>query len=197
MVVLVEANSKHLDSINRNYSGINNVHIINKAIYYENDQEVELFIPAKDGVYGQPGVQPLALRNHTYTDGQFSLLPMMDWGEKKNICSFKAQTITFDTICSDLNITEIDYLQIDTEGFDSEIIRMIDMDRYNIRQIRYEKWGFKPEVFNEHNSEREHIDTNKLGANGMQLVKEKLEKYGYTLRDINDRDGNDILAVKN
>ena len=197
LIILVEANPMHYNDIVNNYSSIKNVNIVNKAIYYENDQEVELYIPAKDGIYGQAAVQPSTSVVRTYAHGNFSLLPMQDWGEKKNMCTFKTQTITFDKICSDFNIKEIEYLQIDTEGFDSEIIRMIDMEKINIKQIRYEKWNFASEVFNEHNGNNEHIDPNKLGKNGMKLVKEKLEKYGYELKDIRDRYGDDILATKN
>ena len=194
MIVLVEANSKHLNSIQNNYEYCVNVHIINKAIYYNDNEEVELFIPAKDGIYGQPGVQPDRKRgNHTYTDGQFSLLPMNDWGEKKNMCSFKATTIKFDTICEQLNITDIEYLQMDTEGFDSEIIKMIDLDKYNIKNIRYEKWGFSTECFTKYNSDD---NLNNYGIEGMKLVEQKLKKYNYKLCDINDRDGNDIIATK-
>lgn len=193
MIILVEANNMHLDSIRDNYKDFLNVHIFNKAIYYKDNDEVELFIPAKDGVYGQPGVQPNRKNgNHTYTHGEFSLLPMNDWGEKLNMCSFKAQTITFDTICEQLNIINIDYLQIDTEGFDSEIIKMIDLDKYNIKNIRYEKWDFPTECFTKHNNE----SINNYGNEGMELVKQKLLKYNYQLRDINDRDGNDIIATK-
>lgn len=197
LIVLVEANEKHITSIERNYNNLSNVHIVNKAIYYDNDQEVELFIPAKDGVYGQPGVQPDRKQGSIcYSHGQFSLLPMNDWGEKSNMCKFKVSTITFDKICEDLNITEIEYLQIDTEGFDSEIIRMIDLDKYNIKTIRYEKWGFDRDCFTKHNDDDTNLNIDNLGVNGMAQIKEKLERYGYTLRDIRDSDGSDIIASK-
>jgi FkbM family methyltransferase len=196
MIILVEPNPKHIASIQKLYSSFSNVHIINKAIFYTNDEEVKLYIPAKDGIYGQSSVQPgRTSGNSTYTDGHFSLLPMNDWGEKQNLCSFTAQSITFDAICDSLSITNIQYLQIDTEGFDSEIIKMINFDKYNIECIRYEKWGFDEECFTK------HIDSNKsnpqeLGKAGMEIVKQKLLKYNYTSRDIKDRDGNDIIATK-
>ena len=37
MIVLVEANSKHLNSIQNNYKSFVNVHTINKAIYYNDN----------------------------------------------------------------------------------------------------------------------------------------------------------------
>ena len=47
MVILVEPNINLISEIKRNYSDIQNVHIFNNAIYYNNDELIELFIPAK------------------------------------------------------------------------------------------------------------------------------------------------------
>ena len=86
LIILVEANKMHVKSINENYKMFPNVKLFTNAVYYEDDKEVSLYIPAKDGIYGNPGVQPDRKQgNHTYTHGEFSLLPMNDWGEKK-IC---------------------------------------------------------------------------------------------------------------
>ena len=186
MIVLVEPNKIHLESIKKLYSGFNNVNIFSNAIYYEDNKEIELYLPAVDGVYGNK-----AENGHTYTSGEFSLIPMNDWGEKKNMIKMTAKTITFDTICKKLNITDIAYLQMDTEGFDSEIIQMLDLNKYNIKYIRYEKWNFLEDRFTRYNENKE-----KLGINGMRIVEEKLKKNGYTLKDISDCDGEDILAQK-
>jgi len=187
IIVLVEPNIIHTKDIENNYRGMPNIHIFNNAIYYEDNKEVELYLPAINGVYGNKGEN-----GHRYSNGQFSLLPMNDWGEKKNMIKIIAKTITFDTICQKLNITDIEYLQIDTEGFDSEIIKMLDLNKYNIKQIRYEKWGFPVDRFTRYHNENKE----KFGINGMKFVEEKFKKNGYTLRDINDMDGNDIIAQK-
>ena len=191
LIVLVEANSKHLSSIKKNYEQLENVHIFNNAIYYRDDEEVELFLPAIDGIYGNPSVN-----KHTYSDGEFSLLPMNDWGDKKDMCVVKAKTITFDTICSKLGITEIEYLQTDTEGFDNEIIKMIDLNKYLIKNIRYENWTFPTECFEKYHSD--NYDINELGAGGVKIIEDKLHKHGYMIRTLpRDRDGDaDRIAVK-
>lgn len=198
LIILVEANKIHTKSINNNYKMFPNVKLFTNAIYYENDKEVSLYIPAKDGHYGNPSVQPDRKEgNHTYSHGEFSLLPMNDWGEKKNMCMFKTRTKTFDSVCDSLNVKNIEYLQIDTEGFDSEIIRMIDLDKYNINTIRYEKWNFPEEAFTKHNTNsNNYTDISLLGKNGMQLVEEKLKKYNYIIEPIVDRDGDDMIAIK-
>lgn len=186
IVILVEPNETLINQIKYNYRNIDNVYIYNNAVYYENDEIVELFLPAKNGIYGTK-----ANNKHTYTHGQFSLLPMNDWGDKSDMVIIKSKGITFDTICNNHNINVIEYLQIDTEGFDSEIIKMIDLSKYKINKIRFEKWTFEPERFTNYNKGKE----NDLGINGMNNTIDKLQKHNYTLRDVLDEDGNDIIAT--
>ena len=175
LVILVEPIQEHEETIRKNYEGIPNVYLIHRAISYKDNEEINLYIPKKP----------------FYTSKHFSAVPMNDWGEKDTLISYTAKTITFNTICEDLKIKFIDYLQIDTEGFDTEIIEMIDFNKIQIKQIRYEKWGFHSKEFTKFNSEK----ADKLGNSGMIRVKEKLEALGYKLEDINDEDGNDILAT--
>jgi len=186
IVILVEPNKKLLDEINKNYHAIKNVHIYNYAIYYHNGETVELYIPAKNGVMGT-----LADNGIIYNDGHFSLLPMNDWGKKDDMVKFTAKTITFDEICKKHNITEIDYLQIDTEGFDTEIIKMIDLSKYKINQIRFEKWGFDIKCFTDYHNEL----ANELGVNGLNIALDKLRNHSYIISEISDEDGDDILAT--
>ena len=128
-----------------------------------------------------------------YDPGHFTLLPMNDWGNKNDMVKITSTGITFDKICSSHGITNIDYLQIDTEGFDSEIIKMIDLSKYKINRIRFEKWGFNTECFTDYHKDK----ADELGVNGMNNAINKLKEYNYVLNDINDKDGNDIIATLN
>lgn len=184
-VILVEPNKNLLDQIKRNYDTIKNVHIYSNAIYYNDDEDVELYIGSKDGSIGS-----VAENGRRYSDVNFSLVPMNDWGAKENLAKITSKSITFDTICRDHNISTIEYLQIDTEGFDTEIIKMIDLSKYKINKIRFEKWGFNSECFLRHNNDK----ATELGTNGMNAAIHKLKQYNYVLTDISDQDGNDILA---
>ncbi|NDA89330.1 MAG: hypothetical protein EBY20_00215 [Alphaproteobacteria bacterium] len=103
------------------------------------------------------------------------------------------KSITFDETCRLHNITTIQYLQIDTEGFDSEIIKMIDLSKYTITNIRFEKWNFNPECFTKHNNDL----SNELGMNCVNSVINKLKMHSYSINEINDSDGNDYVAVLN
>lgn len=196
-VILIEPNYQLYNTIKQNYSEIekhSTVIILSKCIYERDDEEVSLFIPAKDGIYGQPGVQPeRALGNYTYNNKHFSLVPMNDWGQKKDMVEIKSKTITFNSLFKIFDIKHINYLQIDTEGYDSQIISSIDFDKITIDIIRYEKWPFDENCFSKYHNENKHI----YGINGMKNVEKLLISYNYKLYDIQDADGDDIIAIKN
>lgn len=47
-------------------------------------------------------------------------------------------TRTFESLMDELDITEIDYLKVDTEGLDFEILKSIDYDKFLIKLIKAE-----------------------------------------------------------
>ncbi len=81
-------------------------------------------------------------------------------------------------------------MQIDTEGFDSEIIQILDLSKYIIKTIRFEKWFFDSDSFSTHQPDKSNV----LGKNGMLKCIEKLESHNYKITEVNDDDGNDYIA---
>jgi hypothetical protein len=59
--------------------------------------------------------------------------------------------------------------------------------------LRFETWGFQTEYFTEFHKEIAH----ELGVNGVNKSIDKLKKYNYTINEIRDRDGHDIIATLN
>lgn len=175
LVVLVEPNSALRDAIVENYKDIPNTHIITAALYYTDNEEVTLYIPGM----------------RSYSDAHYSLLPMNDWGEKDTMEKIRAPSITFDTLCKRFDIDEIDFLQIDTEGFDSEIIQMIDLEKVKIHKIRYEIWGFSPAEFTRHHGDKYA----RLGKAGLDAATQKLLNHGYSV--VRSEDQNDLIATLN
>jgi FkbM family methyltransferase len=180
MVILVEPNEQKLPEIKENYKGIPNVHIYMNAIYYRSGEEVELVVPAKNGEVGTRADNGIV-----YLDVHFSLLPMNDWGEKSDMVKIKAKTITFDDICKNHNITHIEFLQIDTEGFDSEIIQMIDFETYKIDHLIFENWSFASDCFTRYHSEK----ADSLGLSGQLKAIKKLQTYKYKIIEFKDEEG--------
>jgi FkbM family methyltransferase len=184
-VILVEPNTALIPEIKKQYEGVN-VHIYANAVYYRSQEPIELYIPAKNGVMGTKADNQI-----TYGHEHFSLLPMNDWGQKQDMVKLQATSITFEDICTQQGITTIDYLQMDTEGFDSEIIKMIDLSKYTIRQIRFEKWRFPADQFTDYHPEL----SQELGKNGLENSIHKLKQHRYTIVDVHDQDGDDLLAT--
>ena len=46
--------------------------------------------------------------------------------------------ITFDQYCEWYDIKDIHYLQIDTEGCDERILNTIDLEKYNVKELKFE-----------------------------------------------------------
>ena len=168
LVILVEPNNNLNEEIIENYSSIiDRVHIENTAINTKSGP-CEVVIPKN----------PLPLSDGNYCElgtGHYSLLPMDDWGD--DFKSIKVNGMTFSDLCEKYSIDEIDYLQTDTEGFDSQIILSIDFDKIKIKKLQYEYWPFKSEdQYTRYGKEGE-----KYGINGMEEVESKLTSLGYKL----------------
>jgi hypothetical protein len=144
-------------------------------------------IPAKKKVYGTT-----ADNGVTYDHAHFSLMPMNDWGSKEDMIEIETNTVRFDTLCKVFNLKHIDYLQMDTEGFDTEIIKMINFEKIDIRKIRYEIWAFSPSEFTRYHSEK----AAGLGTAGMEISVKLLKNAGYRLEEVTDEDGHDMIATK-
>jgi FkbM family methyltransferase len=171
VVILVEPNNALNWDIKKNYADVATIPILlNVAITEKEKGIVRLVIPK-----GKPH----------YSDKNYSLLPMDDWGD--NFQMLEVPSMTFMQLCKETCVTDIDFLQIDTEGYDAEIIKSIDFNQIHIRKIKYEKWAFDINCFKRYGE-----DANKYGVNGMNEVAILLKSLGYVLID-----GDlDITAVK-
>ncbi len=59
-------------------------------------------------------------------------------GIERFIREGEVRTITFDSLFREQDLAELDLLQIDTEGFDAEIVRMFDFTRHQPTIVHYE-----------------------------------------------------------
>lgn len=49
------------------------------------------------------------------------------------------RTMTFDDLMEKYDIRQLDYLQIDTEGYDQRIVNSIDFNKYGIKEVKFER----------------------------------------------------------
>jgi FkbM family methyltransferase len=66
-------------------------------------------------------------------------LPLNSYlGEINNLYYYETKSITFDMLCDKYGFDVVDYVQIDCEGYDQIIVDSIDINKYKIKQLKFE-----------------------------------------------------------
>lgn len=133
-VLLVDANPNCIEKAKSFYKEMPNIHFEIAAIAGENRESI-MYIPLQDKMKG-------------ITSEHGSL---HDWNLAK--CEFttdKCQSIpvkckTIDDLMKIYSLTFLTWLFIDCEGEDYSIMRTLDLDKYDIRNIQYENFHMTPE----------------------------------------------------
>ena len=86
------------------------------------------------------------------------------------------QSKSFMQLVEENHLNSVDYLQIDTEGFDAEIIKMIDFNRFGVRLLKFE-WA------NLTLNELKEVESI-LRKEGFFLIKQGGDCLGYS-QDVN------------
>lgn len=117
--VIVEPIAKYLDNIIR----LDNIQYINAAI------------TDKDGISNMY----VAPDHITQKDPDYKGMSTLYKNSNSNLTEVvEVKTMTFDTLFNITDITEIDYLKIDTEGYDGVILKSFPWDRIHPKYIKFE-----------------------------------------------------------
>jgi hypothetical protein len=136
---------------------------VNGAI--DKDFNIRTLTKLKDKFWDDPNID----RDYL---GMASLYPNSELNHsfyKDMIEEIEVGCVTFEFLMEQLGITEVDYLKIDTEGLDYDILNSIDFNKFNIKAIR---------------AEHQHVD--------ITLLVDLLEKNNYLVDVLNY----DIIAIK-
>jgi FkbM family methyltransferase len=169
LLILVEPFSIHNDTIKNNYSKINNYTIENVAIDPEAPDgqilQKKLFYADDDGPQSSiPGrnyaVSSLA-EEHLFKHG-FS---------PSNLKSINVPCMSINTLFDKYNLSTIDYLFIDAEGYDLEILQSINFDKFNILHIQIEVLHLnKSSLMTFMESKNYHATNNKADYDGYDIL---------------------------
>jgi len=148
--ILVEPNPTNFLLLKENYKNIKNLFFENLAISTKNS-EINLYVePGEISHHGSINYNHLIMHDHN----------------PKGIKTLKVQAITLQTLLDKYNLTEhiVDYLFMDTEGHDCDIILNTDFSKFKIKNICFESF---------------HADG--PFKQGIKLIKtiNHLEEYGY------------------
>lgn len=153
---LIEANSNLIPTLKNNYENLIGKH----NIYFH-----------------EYGIVPTKIKNYNKLylyDNNMDLSSVVNRQSFQHISEvINFIPITFDEFCFTNNINEIDYLSIDTEGLDYEILLSIDIDKNNIKHIVFEKWHYTNDDLDQ------KVQT---GNDIFYLIEQKFKNY--SLREI-------------
>jgi FkbM family methyltransferase len=160
LAILVEPIPFVLDKLKENYKDFPNVIIENLAISDKETEKLTLYYE-KDSNY-----ELSSFRKQHLIDCRCDL---------NKIESLDINCLTINQLFDKYELTEIDYLYIDTEGLDVYIVNSIDFNKFKIKNIIFEAI---------------HADgTQQIGTNYKQTI-EHLKKLGYDLSPM------DVLNIK-
>ena len=168
-IIIIEPHESLHESLKRCYADIDS-NVFYEAVAIVNDESIT----------------EITMYSSTGNSQHSSVIPLKDWN-KTPYATVQATTIK--NIIKKYNIDDIGLLYIDTEGNDSRIIDSLDLDDIKPAVIIWEAWDFTPEAY-----ESEDVLN---GIDGMNFIKNKLEKYNYTITRQRMNDDDNYIAILN
>jgi FkbM family methyltransferase len=151
-IILVEPFNEHNESLQECYKHIPECYIENIAIVDDPELKTATIHYHDQDSVGRDRFELASLNKNHFIKIRESYYT--EEGMRERI----VPSVTINQLLDKYQLTDIDVLFIDTEGFDDMIIKNIDFSKYNIKEIYYEIL---------------HIDANSLRA--------FLESKGYTI----------------
>ena len=166
-ITLLKENTAKYKNISIETSAVSEKNQIKKFYYVKPDAVKKL---GKHWASGIGSFDKQHILNHKYKRFMVS---------DTDIEQIDIQYLSFSNLIEKYSISSIDLLQIDVEGAEFEILNSIDFEKIEIKKIIFE---FK------------HFDGTFKEGPKLKLIKEKLIKFNYQLKEI---DKENILAEKN
>ena len=176
-ILLVEPVPYNITLLKENTDKYNNIRIETSAVSEKNQ--------IKKFYYVKPDAVKKLGKHWASGIGSFDKQHILNHKNKRFLVSdsdikeVNIQYLTFSDLMDKYSVSSIDLLQIDVEGAEFEILNSIDFEKIKINKIIFE---FK------------HFDGTFKEGPKLKLIKEKLLKFNYQLKEI---DKENILAEKN
>ena len=175
-ILLVEPVPYNYKILSNKFKDYKNIFICTKAVFSKNQKKTFYFVKEasipKLGKHWASGI------------GSFDKQHIINHKSKRfniqdiDIDSIEIDFITFDNLIKEYEIKKIDSLQVDVEGAEYEILNTIDFKNIQINSIQFES---------------KHFDGTFTVGPKLNLIKDKLTKFGYKLTQLDEEN---ILAKK-
>ncbi len=123
-VFVVEANPKNINKLKTSYKNLKNINILNFAVSSNDNNELSLYYTEDDAPHYQVCSSNI---NH-----------VKKYYPNSVIKKFNIKSLSINNFFEKHSLNEIDYLSIDLEGLDYEVLISIDFTKFNIKNISIE-----------------------------------------------------------
>lgn len=132
--LFVEPFAIHMDSLRACYFQYSNIHIENIAIKLPSSPETEmkLYYVDEDAKGDAHGTYQVTSCKSDHITKHYTHI------KEPSMKSFMAPCMTLDELFIKYNITNLDWLLLDIEGIDAEIVLSFDWDKYDIKKVEIE-----------------------------------------------------------
>ena len=161
--LLIEPLPHLIPHLIESYKDFSNIIIENKAVTINTNEKLKFFYDKIDPITELSSFNRDHLINHSITD--------------ENIGEIIVDGETFNSILERHSINELNWLFIDTEGYDCDILLSIDLTKYKIDSIVFE-YTHSDGAFSR-------------GGQKLDKVIEKLTKFNY---EISPLDGSNLIC---
>lgn len=120
--------------LKHNYGGLQRVQLVNAAVSDHDGVQPFWYLPESDDPNLWEWYHALGSFREDIIRKHVNLIPDID----ARIRCTDVRSLTFDSLCAEAGLSDIDLIQIDTEGYDWEIIKHIDFDRYHPLLVMFE-----------------------------------------------------------
>jgi GR25 family glycosyltransferase involved in LPS biosynthesis len=131
--LFVEANSLHINDIKECYKKYNNLIVENVAIKtpLQNTDKLTIYYHTNEHPdYGMASCDIEHIKKH------MTWCPPLQGGEIK---SFDVKCITLEELFDKYSVEELDWLYLDIEGIDAEVLLTFNWQKYKIKRIEFEQ----------------------------------------------------------
>lgn len=139
-IIFVEPVKFHFEKL------IENTKNLNHFIFYENCP-----ISDKKEKVKFCNLKQEKIKEGTFLDGCSCVIEdgkplniFMQRMQKQDVDEFEIECLTFEEVLDKYSLEEIDYIQIDTEGYDERIVKSINLEKYKVKYLQFEKYYANP-----------------------------------------------------
>jgi FkbM family methyltransferase len=149
--LIIEPVSHYFEKLQKLYEGSDRIAVCNCAIFDKSgEQTMWRFNPAsiESGLLGLPfaGISSFVMEDLLKDDGTLGIMfdPTVRVLLRTLVEAVTVQCLTFEDVLEKYGVSRIDLLQIDTEGYDLEILQMFDFVKYQPTIVHYEHMHLGP-----------------------------------------------------